>query len=65
MEVDGTVNSDLSFMSAVSLMCDLQVLLWYFKKQSKHSDRFAEMQLKSDTIGLSGGNFFRVFMFFS
>ena len=38
-------------------MYDLQVLACYFKKESTHFDGFAEMQLKPDTVGLSGGNF--------
>ena len=59
MEVDGILNSDLNFSekSKVSLIYDLQVLPWYFKKESTYSDRLAEMQLKPDTIGLSGGDF--------
>ena len=36
---------------------DLQVLAWYFKKQSIYFNRLAEMHLKPDTICLSGGNF--------
>ena len=58
MEVEGPVGSDLSFnkKSEVSLIYDLQVLVQYFK-ESTYSDRFAEMQLKPDTIGLSGENF--------
>ena len=31
--------------------------MWYFKKESTYSDRFAEMQLKSDPNVLSCGNF--------
>ena len=34
-------------------------LFWYFKKQSTYCDRLAEMQLKPDTLGLSGGYFFK------
>ena len=59
MEVDGIADSDLSFnkKSEVSLIYDLQVFTWYFKKESTYSDKLAEIQLKPDTIGLSGWNF--------
>ena len=59
MEVDGIADSDLSFnkKSEVSLIYDLQVFAWYFKKESTYSDILAEMRLKPDTIGLSGVNF--------
>ena len=59
MEVDGTKDSDLNFniKPKMSLICDLQVLAWYFKKEQTYSDRFAEMQLLTNTIGLSGGKF--------
>ena len=59
MEVDGITDSDLSFnkKSEVSLIYDLQVFAWYFKKESTYSDKLAEMQLKPDTIGVSGGDF--------
>ena len=59
VEVDGIVDSDLSFIkkSDVSLIFDLQVFAWYFKKESTYSHRLANMQLKPDTIGPSGGNF--------
>ena len=40
----------------VFLINDSQVFAWYFKKDSKYSDRIGQMQLKSDTIGLSSGN---------
>ena len=55
MEVNVTVDSDLSFnkKSEMSLIYDLQVLAWYFKKEST----YAEMNLKPHNIGLSGGNF--------
>ena len=55
MEVDGKVESDssLSKNSEVSLIYDLQVLAWYFKKEWTYCDRFAEMQLKPYTIGWS------------
>ena len=45
MEVDGTVDRDLSFnkKSEVSL---IYALAWYFKEESPYSDWFAEMQLK-------------------
>ena len=42
--------------SEVFLINDSQVFAWYFKKDSKYSDRIGQMQLKSDTIGLSSGN---------
>ena len=56
MEVDGAVNSDLSLnkMCEVPLIFDLQVLVWYFKKKSAYSDRFAEMQLKPGNTSQSG-----------
>ena len=59
MEVDGIADSDLSFNKKfeVSLIYDLQVLTWYFKKESTYSDKLADMQLKPGTIGLSGVNF--------
>ena len=59
MEVDGIVDNDLSLnkKSEVSLIYNLQDFAWYFKKESTYSDRHAEMQLKPDTIGLSGWNF--------
>ena len=59
MEVDGTVNSDLSLnkMCQVSLIFDLQVLAWYFKKKLAYSDRFADMQLKPGNVGQSRGIF--------
>ena len=59
MEVGGIADSDLSFnkKSEVSLIYDLQVFAWYFKKESTFSDILAEMRLKPDTIGLSGVNF--------
>ena len=46
MEVDGIVDSDLSFIkkSDVSLIYDLQVFAWYFKESTY-------------SIGLSGGDF--------
>ena len=58
MEVNGTVDSDLSFnkKSEVFLIFDLHVFAWYLKNVS-HSGRFAEMQWKPDAIGLSGGYF--------
>ena len=59
MEVDGTVDSDVSFNnhSEVYLTYDLQVLVWYFKNGSAYSDRFAEMQFKLGTFGLNSGIF--------
>ena len=59
MEVDGIADSDLSFnnKSEVSLIYDLQVFAWYFKKESTYSDKLAEIQLKPDTAGLKGGIF--------
>ena len=56
MEVDGTVNSDLSLnkMCEVPLIFDLQVLVWYFKKKLAYSDRFADMQLKPGNTSQSG-----------
>ena len=59
MEVGGIVDSDLSFnkKSEVYLISDLEVYAYYFKKESTYSDRLAEMRLKPDTIGLSGGNY--------
>ena len=67
MEVDGIVDSDLSLnkTSQVSLIYDFQVLAWYFKKESKYSDKLTEMQLKPDTIGLSEGNLSKHFSFLS
>ena len=54
MEVDGTVDSDWSFnkKSELSLIYDLQVLAWYFKRMPAHSDKFAETRLKLDTASL-------------
>ena len=59
MEVNGIVDSDLSFnkKSELYIINDLQIFAWYFKKESADSDRLAEMELKPDTIGLSGGKF--------
>ena len=56
---DGTTDSDLRFnkKSELSEVYDLQVLAWYFKKESRYAHRFAEIQLKPDTIGLIGGDF--------
>ena len=53
-EIDGTVNSDFSFNKKpeVPLIYNLKVLTWYFKKELAYSDRFAEMQLKPNTVGL-------------
>ena len=65
MEVDGIVDSDLSFnkKSGVYLISDLEVYAYYFKKESTYSDRLAEMRLKPDTVGLSGGITGRVYVF--
>ena len=65
MEVDGIVDSDLSLnkTSQVSLIYDFQVLAWYFKKESRYSDKLTEMQLKPDTVDLSEGNFQGIFLF--
>ena len=59
MEVDGTVDGDLSFnkKSEVSPIYDMQVFARYFKKEPTYSHRLVEMQLRPDTIGLSGGSF--------
>ena len=61
MEVDGKLDSNLSFNKKpeVSLIYDLQDFAYYFKKESTYSNRLAMMQLKSDTIGLGGGNFLK------
>ena len=58
MEVDGIVDNDLNLnkKSEVSLIYNLQDFAWYFK-ESIYSDGHTEMQLKPDTLGLSGGNF--------
>ena len=65
MEVDGIVDSDLSFnkKSGVYLRSDLEVYAYYFKKESTYSDRLAEMRLKPGTVGLSGGITERVYVF--
>lgn len=47
MNVDGIVDSDLTF--------DLQVLAWYFKKEST----YPEIHLMPDCTGPSGGNFLK------
>ena len=59
-EVDGIVDSDLSFnrKSTKSLIYDLQVFACYFKVPT-YSDRLAKIQLKPDTIGLGGWNFLK------
>ena len=59
MEVDGAVDSDLRFNKKpeVSLIYDLQVLAWYFKRDSAYSGKFPETQLKPDPVGLSDGIF--------
>ena len=60
--MNAIVDSDLSFnkKSELYIINDLQIFAWYFKKESADSDRLAEMELKPDTIGLSGGNFQKV-----
>ena len=57
IEVDGTVDKDLSYntKSEVSLINDLQVLAWYFKKEST----YPEIHLMPDCTGPSGGNFLK------
>ena len=59
MEVDDIADSDLSFNKKpeVSLIHEQQIFAWYFKKEPTYSDRLAEIQLKPDTTGLSGGYF--------
>ena len=61
MGADGTVDGDLNFIKKceVFLIYELQVLAWYFKKESTYSDRFAEMQLRPDTIFPSSGSFLK------
>ena len=58
MEVDGIADTGLRFnrKSEVSLIYDLQVFAWYFKKGSTYYYRLAEMQLKPYTTGLRGRN---------
>ena len=50
--------------SEVYLIYDMQFLAWYFKKDFAYSDGFYEMQLRPDTIGLSGRIFQSIYVFY-